>query len=222
MHPSTPVRAAIQRVLRIGASRLALGVAVALAIIALALPFWSLSLVTGPNQDINSFSWTAITTDHYRSGTWDHTEIVPYTSSSFFFRSIASVLGTAYILAGVFVMILAVVLSLFSMNFVRTRSTVSLLAVSLLVVGVGLLALFYPLVAIPGAATTDVGTFTFGGFWGSIRTSAPARDWSWGPGLGWWLLLAAVLLGISGAALPYLKNVREMAPAHPRTWRPSN
>ncbi|HKW42566.1 MAG TPA: hypothetical protein VJP06_00120, partial [Thermoplasmata archaeon] len=112
MHPSTPVRAAIQRVLHVGMPRLALGAAILLATIGLALPFWTLTLVTTPNQDINSFSWTTITTQHFQNGAWDRTEIFPYTSSSFIFGSVASVLGTAYVLAAVFVVLLAVVLGL--------------------------------------------------------------------------------------------------------------
>ena len=69
-----------------------------------------------------------------------------------------------------------------------------------------------PIVAIPGAATTDIGTFTVGGFWGSAEPS-PGVTWSWGPGLGWWLLLVGVVLGVGGAVLPYLKSLRAMVPS---------
>src|SRR5437773_531258 len=79
-------------------------------------------------------------------------------------------------------------------------------------IGVALFALFYPIVAIPGAATTDIGTFTVGGFWGSAEPSS-GMTWSWGPGLGWWLLLVGVVLGVGGAVLPYLKSLRAMVPS---------
>src|SRR5438552_2828318 len=82
---------------------------------------------------------------------------------------------------------------------------------TLVALGVALFALFYPIVAIPGAATTDIGTFTVGGFWGSAEPS-PGVTWSWGPGLGWWLLLVGVVLGVGGAVLPYLKSLRAMVP----------
>src|SRR5438128_2374653 len=85
--------------------------------------------------------------------------------------------------------------------------------------GLAIFALFYPIVAIPGAATTDVGTFTIGGFWGTAQPS-PGVTWSWGPGLGWWLLLVGVVIGVSGAVLPYLKSLRSMVPSASAT-RPS-
>src|SRR5207249_7017158 len=83
-----------------------------------------------------------------------------------------------------------------------------------------LFALFFPIVAIPGAATTDRGTFTITGFWGSASTPSPPTGWSWGPGLGWWILLLAVVSGSVGAILPYVKSIRAMIPAPPPGWRP--
>lgn len=222
MHPSIPWRTWAQRVLRLGPSRLALALAILLALIALALPFWSFGFVDGNEQEISSYSWTTVSTDRYRSGAWDGTEILPYTSTSFSFRSVAGVLGTSYILDLVFLIVVAVVLALFLMDYARTMPTLSFLIMSLLVVGVGLLALFYPVVTVPAAATTDLGTFTVGGFWGSARTTTPARDWSWGPGLGWWVFLLAVVIGIIGAVLPYLKSVRALPLRGPREWRPSS
>src|SRR3989442_12954472 len=99
--------------------------------------------------------------------------------------------------------------------------TLSLLILSLIVLGVALVALFFPIVAIPGAATTDVGTFTINGFWGSASTAGPPTGWSWGPGLGWWILLVAVVLGAVGAVLPDVKSIRAMIPSPPPGWRPS-
>src|SRR2546428_302526 len=75
-----------------------------------------------------------------------------------------------------------------------------------------LFPLFYPTVAIPAAGTTDVGPFPFGGFWGPAHPP-PGVTWSWGPGLGWWLLLVGVVIGVSGAVLPYLKSLRSMVPS---------
>lgn len=221
-----PWRVWVERVLRLGPSRLGLGLAILLALVALALPFWSLGLAEGTDRDIASFGWTSVTTDHYSNGVWDGTTILPYASSQpalaqFSFRLVGGALGTAYVLDLVFLIVAAVIFALFSMDFARTMPALSLLVISLLVVGVGLLALFYPIVTVAGAATTDVGTFTVSGFWGSTRTSGLTRDWSWGPGLGWWLLLVAVLSGIIGAALPYLKSIRAMGPLRPRAQRPS-
>jgi len=221
LRPGSPWRTGITRVLALGPSRIALGLAIILVLVSLALPFWSLSQAVGTDQDISSFSWTTFTTDRYRGGAWDGTEILPYTSTLSPYRAVASVLGTAYLLDLVFLVVLAVVLVLFSIEYGRAMPTLSLLILSLIVLGVALFALFYPIVAIPGAATEDVGIFTIGGFWGSASTSAPPTGWSWGPGLGWWVLLLAVILGTAGAVLPYVKSVRAMIPSPPPGWRPS-
>src|SRR6266571_5233493 len=148
-----PLRAWARRVWGLGPSRLALGLAILLALLALALPVWSLGVFT-----------------------------------------------------------------VFSLKIGRTMPTLGLLLTSLLVVGVGLLAIFYPIFAIPGAATTDLGTFTVSGFWGNTNTG-PTQV-SWGAGLGWWLVLISVVLGIVGASLPYLKSIRMMTPPPPEDWTP--
>lgn len=222
MRPATAWRTWARRVLGLGPSRLAVAVALLLVLASLALPFWSLGLAVGPGQVISSYSWTTVTSDRYQGGVWDGTTILPYTSSLFASRAVASTLGTAYLLVVALFVVLAVVLALFSLDFFRAMPTLSLLIVSLVVLGVGLSALFYPVVTVPGAATTDLGMFTIGGFWGSFSTSSPAMDWSWGPGLGWWVLLVAVVLGNVGAVLPYLKSIRAMVPPTRQAGQPSS
>ena len=227
MPPAAPWRAWAARVIALKPPRLALGLAIVLVLVSLALPLWSLGRVAGSEQDIGSFSWTAITTTTYISGVWDRTTILPYTSSqspfpspfpSPAFRAVGSALATAYLLNVVLLVVLAIVFGLFSIGYSRTMPTLSLLIVGLIVLGVALLALFYPFVAVPGAATTDVGTFTIDGFWGSDSVSGAL--WSWSPGLGWWVLLVAVILGTVGAVLPYVKSIRAMVPPAPEDWRP--
>src|SRR5437879_9637233 len=191
MPPAAPWRAWAARVIALKLPRLALALAIVLVLVSLALPLWSLGRVAGSEQDIGSFSWTAITTTTYISGVWDRTTILPYTSSqspfpspfpSPAFRAVGSALATAYLLNVVLLVVLAVVFGLFSIGYSRTMPTLSLLIVGLIVLGVALLALFYPFLAVPGAATTDVGTFTIDGFWCSDSVSGPL--WSWSPGLG--------------------------------------
>jgi len=226
MPPAAPWRAWAARVIALKPPRLALGLAIVLVLVSLALPLWSLGRVAGSEQDIGSFSWTAITTTTYISGVWDRTTILPYTSSQSpfpppttpAFRAVGSALATAYLLDVVLLVVLAVVFGLFSIGYSRTMPTLSLLIVNMIVLGVALLALFYPIVAVPGAATTDVGTFTIDGFWGS--DSAAGALWSWSPGLGWWVLLVAVILGTVGAVMPYMKSIRAMVPPAPEDWSP--
>src|SRR5439155_1246708 len=83
------------RVFALGPSRIALGLAIVLVLVSLALPFWSLSEAMGTDQNISSFSWTTFTTDRYVGGAWDGTVILPYSSTVSPYRAVASVLGTA-------------------------------------------------------------------------------------------------------------------------------
>src|SRR5207245_9054336 len=80
---------------------------------------------------------------------------------------------------------------------------------------VALSALVCPIVALPGAATTAVRMFPLRGFCGAQAPAGPAAVWSWGPGLGWWLHLVAVVLATFGAVLPYVKSIRAMIPSPP-------
>src|SRR6266571_4924932 len=184
-----PLRAWARRIWGLGPSRLALGLAILLALLSLALPVWSLGAFTGNTQDISAFSWTTMATDRFQSGEWTRTTIIPYGSNAF--PTVAGVLGLSYAIDLAFLLLAAVVFAMFSLKVGRTMPTLGLLVTSLLVVGVGLLAIFYPILAIPGAATTDLVTFTVSGFSGSV-----------------------------GSALPYLKSIRAMVPPPPEDWQP--
>jgi hypothetical protein len=212
MSTATRLRTKLQILLQVESSGFLIGVAILFVLLSLALPFWALSRTTPPVQDISSFSWVTYTSDRYSGGSWALTAILPYSSPLFIYSSVAAVAGTTYLLTAVYLVLLVGVLALFRFEFSRKMPTVNLLILSLVVLGVALFALFYPIVAIPTAATTDLGTFTVGGFWGSDQLSA-AETWSWGPGLGWWMLLVGVVLGVGGAVLPYLKSLRSMVSA---------
>ncbi len=217
MHQAVRWRTRLQLILNLNRSRVALAFAVLLAFVSLFLPLWSLGQTVGSDRAISSFSWTYATTDGYRGGAWTGSETLPYSSSQFSFHAVAGVLSNAYVVDLVFLVVLAVVLALYSIEYSRTMPTVSLLILSVIVVGAALFALFYPIIGIPAAATTDMGTFTIRGFWGSM--SDPPAEWSWGPGLGWWLVLFSVVLGVLGTVLPYIKSVQAM-PQVPKAARP--
>src|SRR2546425_1215145 len=129
--PAAPWRAWAARVIALKPPRLALGLAIVLVLVSLALPLWSLGRVAGSEQDIGSFSWTAITTTTYISGVWDRTTILPYTSSQSpfpspfpppstpAFRAVGSALATAYLLNVVLLVVLAIVFGLFSIGYSR-------------------------------------------------------------------------------------------------------
>lgn len=219
MRPSTPWRSWAKSVVALGPSRISLALAILFVLTSLTLPYWSLGVVDGSDRDVSAFSSSTASTDRYRNGVWDGTEVLPYSSSRFTFRNVANVLGAAYLLGVALFIVFAVVLALFSTDYGQLMPTLNLLIVSLIVLAIALSALFFPIAAIPSAATTDFGRFTIGGFWGA--TQVPPEDWSWGPGLGWWLLLVAVVLGSLGSVAPYLKSVRSMAPKAPEELRPS-
>src|SRR5436309_12967216 len=97
LRPGSPWRTGSNRVLALGPSRLALGLAIVLVLVSLALPFWSLSRAIGTDQDISSFSWTTFTTDTYRGGAWGGTELLPYSATVSPHREVASVLAAAHV-----------------------------------------------------------------------------------------------------------------------------
>jgi len=217
---ATRLRTKLQLLLQVESSGFALALAVLFVLLSLALPFWSFSRTEGPDQVVGSFSWVSFTTDDFVRARWTITTIVPYSEPNFPFPATASVASNVYVLSLVYLVVLAAVLALFRFEFSRKMPTVNLLILSLVVLAVALFGLFYPVVAIPAAATTDIANFTIPGFWGSAQPF-PGVFWSWGPGLGWWLFLVSVILGVGGTVLPYLKSLRSMVPT-PQAIRPSS
>jgi hypothetical protein len=167
MRPSTDWRGTWKgRLLRawaFGPSRLALVIGILFVLLSLVLPFWTLAERTSSTLEIHSFSWRTFVTERFEDGTWSETTIFPYTSGGFPYPTVAGVAGNVYILSVVYLAILVIMLALFQMGFSRTLPTLSLLFISLIVLTGALFALFYPLVAIPTAATTDARYFAIGG-----------------------------------------------------------
>jgi hypothetical protein len=220
MMRATRLRTKLQLLLQVESSGFALSLAILFVLLSLALPFWSFSRTEGPDQVVGSFSWVSFTTDDFVRARWTITTIVPYSEPNFPFPATASVASNVYVLSLVYLVVLVAVLALFRFEFSRKMPTVNLLILSLVVLAVALFGLFYPVVAIPAAATTDIANFTIPGFWGSAQPF-PGVFWSWGPGLGWWLFLVSVILGVGGTVLPYLKSLRSMTRT-PQAIRPSS
>lgn len=220
MSPAVSFRSKLQILVTVEPWRLAVGLGILFVLVSLAQPFWSISRLEGTDRETASFAWTTFSMERYEGGVWSETTALPYTFGSFPFPHVAGVAGNAYVLEGVFLLVLVAILGLFLLGYSHKLPTFSLLIVSLIVLASALFALFYPIVAIPAAATTDLGTFTVGGFWGSAPQGS--AEWSWGPGLGWWLLLVGVVLGLVGTVLPYLRSIRRMAPSSSVATRPSS
>ncbi len=180
MMRATRLRTKLQLLLQVESSGFALSLAILFVLLSLALPFWSFSRTEGPDQVVGSFSWVSFTTDDFVRARWTITTIVPYSEPNFPFPATASVASNVYVLSLVYLVVLAAVLALFRFEFSRKMPTVNLLILSLVVLAVALFGLFYPVVAIPAAATTDIANFTIPGFWGSAQPF-PGVFWSWGP-----------------------------------------
>jgi len=222
MRASTPWKEWARRVLALGMSRLALGFAILFVLFALASPFWSFRIDDGGGNYVNTvYGWWSVTSEEFRNGGWDKTTQWSYASSDLNQPNLASAMGASYLLGVIYLIILVVVVVLFSLERTRTMAPLVLLVLSLIVVIGSLLALFYPILSVQSAVTADpdFAPLVISGFWG-IRTDSAGTVISWGAGLGWWFLLVAVLLGIVGVALPYVRSVRAMGAPKPRPWAP--
>src|SRR5207237_3261743 len=153
------LRTKLQLLLLVESSFFMIGLAILFTLVSLVQPFWAFSRAVGVNRDIGSFGWVTFTADHYNGGVWSLTTILPYSSPAFSYSETAGVAGNVYVLEVVYLVVLGLTLGLFRFEFSRKMPPANLLILSLVVLGVALFALFYPIVAIPGAATLDIGTF---------------------------------------------------------------
>src|SRR5437762_2856713 len=161
------LRTKLQLFLLVESSFFMIGLAILFTLVSLVQPFWSFSRTVGVNHDIGSFGWVTFTADHYNGGVWSLTTILPYSSPAFSYSETARVAGNAYVLEVVYLVVHGLTPGLFRFEFSRKMPPANLLILILVVLAVALFALFYPIVAIPGAATTDIGPFTVRGFRGA-------------------------------------------------------
>lgn len=219
MRPTDSLKRLTGQVTRIGVSKLALGLAVFLCLLALLLPMWSYTELQGGPRSAHVFGWTTETTEEFDADGWERTVINPYAHPDYDHPFIASTISASYVLTIVFLIALVAVIVLLMMPRMATIGPLAKLVVCVLVVGIGFLALLYPVLVLPGGLAADMGTIPIGGsYWGSA--TGPIATYTWGAGLGWWLLLMAVLAGSLGSALPYLRAVRTLGPSRPQTWNP--
>lgn len=203
----------------LGISRVLLVLAAVFALLALATPIWSTQLGTsGPANDwtTTAYGWTSRTVDSYRSGAIWETRIQYYGGQASGDPALTAAVSASYLAVVVYLVLLVVITALFSLKWGNAMPRMGLLIVAALAVLVGLLALFYPIATVPNAAATDLNQAAITSFWGS--TAPP--PFAWGAGLGWWLLLVAVILGCLGAALPYLQHMRALPAMPSRAWPP--
>ncbi|HEY7589326.1 MAG TPA: hypothetical protein VIB49_11370 [Thermoplasmata archaeon] len=217
MHTEPSWRQWARRFWSLGYSRVFLILAVILALVALALPIWAITEGSqgGGDWSTTTYGWTSRTRDNYEAGTLKSTTIEYYGGPGFPVPALASGSSASYAIIAVYVMLLIGVFVLFSTEWARTMPPLFLIIISIVVVLVALLALFYPVATIPSAAATST-PLPINGFWGS--STAPAL--AWGAGASWWLLLVAVVLGCFGAAFPYIKSIRGGPVVEPRAWHP--
>jgi len=201
--------------LQLGPSRIALALAILLALVALAMPLWVVAASeTNGDRFSRLYGWTMVTDERYENGIWDQTTYQSYGSPNFNERTLSAVMATSYALVLLFLVLLIVAIVLFSWRRTRLLPPIGLLILSLLVVALGIVALMYPVLAVP-AAYGDLQPLPLSGWSGSTTFFGAAL--SWGGASGWWLLLVSLILGVIGVVLPYVESVR-LGPS-PQTWR---
>lgn len=207
----------VRRVWSLGYSRLFMALGVLFCLIALALPVWSVTVHGDVGEwDTTSWGWVGVTTDSYLRGAYDGSVYQPYSAPSFQFPALASAIGTSYVMIVVLIIVLVFVAALYSTPMATRLPHLALLVVAIFVLAMAIAALLYPIATVPSAAAANLRTTAFSsGFWGS--SAAPPA--AWGAGAGWWLLLIAAFLGGAGAAIPFLRYVRQPVPPPPREWQ---
>ena len=227
------VEAWLHRIRGLGVGRILLLAAIVLLVVSLATPLWSLTLVrTSAAYSTTDFTWTSTNTNAYDAGALEHILIQPYSAPGFDLHSLAGAVSAAYILFVILAVVFAAVFLLYSLAIGGRLSALGRLVLALVVVVVALVALLYPIVGVPPPAATDLGIPAITGFFGSGAVSggmnppdgatSGAVSASWGAGLSWWLVLVAVILGVAGAVLPYLRPMPRPAGPLPETWNPKD
>lgn len=215
MQAPSPAASWSRRMLQLGPSRIALALAILLALVALAMPLWVVAASeTNGDRFSRLYGWTMVTDERYENGIWDQTTYQSYGSPNFNERTLSAVMATSYALVLLFLVLLIVAIVLFSWRRTRLLPPIGLLILSLLVVALGIVALMYPVLAVP-AAYGDLQPLPLSGWSGSTTFFGAAL--SWGGASGWWLLLVSLILGVIGVVLPYVESVR-LGPS-PQTWR---
>lgn len=213
--PLPPPATWSRRILQLGPSRIALALAILLALVALALPLWAVAATeTGGDRFTRSYGWTTVMDERFENGVWDMTSYQSYASPNFNERSLAGVMGTSYFLILMYLLLVIVSIILFSWRRTKLLPPVGLLILSLLVVALGIVSIMYPVLAVP-SALGDLQPLLLSGWSGS--TDFFGASLTWGAATGWWLVLASLVLAVIGVVLPYMESVR-LGPS-PQTWR---
>lgn len=218
------IRAYASRFWKLGFPRVALALGTLFVALSLFTPLWYYSLADPDgDRDTYIFNWTTFTYERYEEGRWVETSVRSYSHPQFDSPFVASTLGGSYVVSLVFLIILVGSFLVLTFLDLRRFGPLGFLSDALLVVSAGLLALFYPVVALAGGLASDMQPLPIGGaYWGSATTTTPSIAYTWGAGLGWWFLLLGVVLATAGASLPYLKSVREMRAVKPWDRRPAS
>ena len=211
----------VHRFLGLGWARVLLVVGVVFSLLALASPLWSVTLDHGGGDTTSTtFGWTTVTAVTYQNGVWTDTLTQSYASPNFRAPSLASAMGSSYLVSVVFLIVLLGVIVLDSLKVTQGLPSLGLLIVGLVVVIFAFAALLFPVFTAPPAAALDLGNGAITGYWGSTNVT-PGTTFSWGAGLGWWFTLLAMIFGVLGGIWPFLKSMRQpmVRPPPPREWQ---
>ena len=215
------VRKYTRRFLALGWPRVLLVLGVVFTLLAIASPVWYTTIDHGGgNYATTTYGWGTLTEVTYESGAWSQTLIRSYTASNFNYDAVANAAGASYLAAVAFLIVLIVVFALFSLEWAKRFPSLGFLILGLIVLVFAFVALLYPVLTVPSAASTDLRQTAITSYWGSI--GVPSGTFSWGGAVGWWLLLVGMILGIVGGMWPFLQTMRSPAsrvPPPPREWQ---
>lgn len=180
-------------------------VALVMAIVAISQPYWNYSATIGPSGswlkiNVNFYGDHAITSTYTSDGTLRDQKVVYYSNSNWEARNVSAVMGNENLLVIALAGLSAVgtLLAVPPLRRPQLRPLALLLEILLLAVAVGAPA--YLAVTIGQAANTDL-SHSISGFMGSATSGGGFTGETWGPALGWFLVVGASISAFFGLVL---------------------
>ncbi len=180
-------------------------VALVLAMVAISQPYWNYSATIGPSGswlkfDTNFYGDRVIASTYTSDGTLRDQKVIYYSNSNWEAHNVSAVMENEnWLVIGLAGLAgLGTILALPPLRRPQLRPLALLLDVLLLVVAVGAPA--YLVVTIGQAANADL-SHAISGFMGSATSGGGLTGETWGPAMGWFLVVGASALAFLGFVL---------------------
>jgi hypothetical protein len=180
-------------------------VALILAVVAISQPYWNYSVTIGPSGswlklDSNFYGDRVIASTYTSDGTLRDQRVVYYSNPNWEAHNVSAVMGNEnwLVIALAGLAGLGTLLAVPPVRRPQLRPLALLLDVLLLVVAAGAPA--YLAATIGPAANMDL-SHSISGFMGSATSGGGFTGETWGPGMGWFLVVGASILAFLGIVL---------------------